>query len=76
MGRAMTTYSFLVERLDISFVLCVSKMYFFTPIPCTYTSSPLDCMAENCFIFCMDTKDHAIHHSFLLIPEERKKHFV
>ena len=54
---------------------------FLTPIPSTYTSSPLDGMAKNFFIFYMDTQDHAIYHvwihfSYLLIPEERKNHLV
>ena len=37
---------------------------FFTPIPCTYTSLPLDGMARN-FFFYMDTQDHAIYHVWI-----------
>ena len=55
-------------------------IFFFAPIPCTYTSSLLDGMAKNDFIFYMDAQDHAIYHvwihfSYLLIPEESKKPF-
>ena len=38
---------------------------FFTPIPCTYTSSLLDGMAKNYFIFYMDTQDHAVYHVWI-----------
>ena len=51
------------------------QRFFFTPIPCTYTSSPLDGRGRNYFFFYMDTQEHAIHpfNSYLLIPEERRK---
>ena len=41
-------------------------IYFFTPIPCTYTSLPLDGMAKNyyCFFY-MDTQDHVIYHAWI-----------
>ena len=50
---------------------------FFTPIPCTYTSLPLDGMARIFFIY-MDTQDHAIFCVwiyFIPTPEERRKTF-
>ena len=37
---------------------------FFTPIPCIYTSLPLDGLARNCMIIVfiyIDTQDHAIY---------------
>ena len=58
------------------------EQFFFTPIPCTYTSSLLDGMARNfyyyyyfnrpgyarsCNLSCLDP-----FHSYLLIPEEKK----
>ena len=39
--------------------------FFITPIPCTHTSSPLDGMAKNNFIFYMDMQDHAIYHVWI-----------
>ena len=38
--------------------------FFFTPIPRTFTSSPLDGMAKNQFFY-MDTQDHAIYHVWI-----------
>ena len=57
------------------------KDIFFTPIPCTYTSSPLDGMARNyiyIFFISMDTQDHAIYRVWIhfvstsLYPRRRK----
>ena len=52
------------------------QRFFFTPIPCTYTSSPLDGRAGNYYFFSTwIRKSIAIHpfNSYLLIPEERRK---
>ena len=62
------------ESLTLGFIV------FFSPIPCTYSSSPLDGMARNCnyyfylhgyarsrYLSCLDP-----FYSYLLIPEERK----
>ena len=40
---------------------------FFTHIPCTYTSLPLDGMARNYYLFFnyIDTQDHAIYHVWI-----------
>ena len=59
----------------------VSEMYFFSPKPFTYTSSPLDGMAKNDFISSWIRKIMQLScldpfNSYLLIPEERKKHLV
>ena len=43
----------------------IIRQHFFTPIPCTYISSPLDGMAKNYFIFYRDTQDHAIYHVWI-----------
>ena len=64
-------------------VLTQVMLFFFTPIPCTYTSLPLDGMARNYYLFiflhgyakacnssCLDP-----FNSYLLIPEERRKTF-
>ena len=59
-----------------------SLLFLFTPIPCTYTSLPLDSMAKNYFYFlhgyarscnlsCLDP-----FYSYHLIPEERKNLLV
>ena len=42
-------------------------LFFFTPIPCTYTSSLLDGMARNCYYYFiyMDSQDHAIYHVWI-----------
>ena len=37
------------------------EYFFFTPIPCTYTSLPLDGMARNYFFIYMDMQDHTIN---------------
>ena len=42
------------------------QRFFFSPIPCTHTSLPLDGMARNCYYFIyMDTQDHAIYHVWI-----------
>ena len=43
------------------------KDIFFTPIPCTYSSSLLDGMARNCYYYFiyMDSQDHAIDHVWI-----------
>ena len=43
--------------IAFSFVSWCETLYFFTPIPCSYTSSPLDGIT---FFIYMDTQDHAI----------------
>ena len=53
----------------------LATIFFFPPKPCTYTSSPLDGMAKNYFIFYMDTQDHAMvmSGSILFLPPTLKK---
>ena len=47
----------------IAFSVITAYDLFFTPIPCTYTSFPLDGMARNYIIILiyMDTQDYTIH---------------
>ena len=76
-------YSGLVDVvLVVVVVLVVDAFDFFTPIPCTYTSLPLDGMARNYYFLstwicriCRITRfimSGSIF-SYLLIPEERRK---
>ena len=61
-----------------------NKVLFFTPIPCTYTSLPLDGMARNYYYYYFYIHGYARSrnlsyldpfNSYLLLPEERKNHF-
>ena len=80
-----TSHNTLSVTVKVYFIVLVSHrihskgffVLFFTPIPCTYTSSPLDGMARN-FLIHMDTQDHVIRHVWIhfiptsLYPRRRK----
>ena len=63
---------------------CVRNFFFFTPIPCTYTSSPLDGMARNYIIIFLSTwirkiTQFIVSGSILFLPpytRGEKKHLV
>ena len=48
--------------LTLNILIMISKTHicFFTPIPCTYTSLPLDGMARNYHFFYVDIQEQAI----------------
>ena len=49
---------FLAELGFSSFSEYPTRLYFFTPIPCTYTNSPLDGMARNYYYYFLYTWMH------------------
>ena len=74
-----------LERAQTFRALSLAKYYqivFFTPKPCSYTSSPIDGVAIGMNFFCIyvDTQDHTIYHvwihfSYFLCPKRDEKPF-